>query len=96
MNETKPVPLPPDEVSGRLEQLPGWTMQENKLVKSFTFDDFVGAVRFVDRLTEVAEQQGHHPDLFVTWGKVTVELSSHAAGGITEADFRLAAALDNL
>lgn len=95
MSETK-TPLTSEEISKRLEQIQGWTMQEGKLTKSFDFDDFVGAVRFVDRLTEVAEQQGHHPDLFVTWGKVKVELSTHAAAGITDADFRLAAALDNL
>src|ERR1700736_4708606 len=88
--------LSTEEVSSRLASLEGWALDDNKLVKSFSFDDFVGAVRFVDRLTEVAEVQGHHPDLFVTWGRVTVELTSHVAGGVTDFDLRLAEALDKL
>ena len=69
---------------------------DGKLVKSFTFPDFVAAVAFVDRLTVVAEAQNHHPDLYVGWGKVAVQLSSHDVGGVTTRDFRLAAALDDL
>ncbi len=90
------VVLTPDEVAGKLGGLDGWELQERKLVKSFSFDDFVGAVRFVDRLTEVAEAQGHHPDLYVTWGRVTVELTSHVAGGVTDFDLRLAESLNKL
>lgn len=66
------------------------------LSKTYTFPNFVEAVRFVDRLTVVAEAQSHHPDLFVGWGKVTVHLSSHDVVGITSRDFRLAAAIDEL
>ena len=74
----------------------GWSFEDGKLVKSYTFPDFVAAVEFVDRLTVVAEAQNHHPDLFVGWGRVTVQLSSHDVGGVTARDFRLAAALDGL
>lgn len=88
--------LGPDEVAERLQGLRGWTLQDGKLVKSYTFRDFVSAVEFVDRLTVVAEAQNHHPDLFVGWGKVGVQLSSHDVGGITARDFRLATALDDL
>ncbi|HEV3235065.1 MAG TPA: 4a-hydroxytetrahydrobiopterin dehydratase [Candidatus Dormibacteraeota bacterium] len=90
------IVLSSESVSSRLADLDGWALQDNKLVKDFSFEDFVGAVRFVDRLTEVAEAQGHHPDLHVTWGKVTVELTSHVAGGVTDFDLRLAKALDGL
>jgi 4a-hydroxytetrahydrobiopterin dehydratase len=74
----------------------GWSLEDNKLVKSFAFPDFVSAVAFVDRLTVAAEAHNHHPDLFVAWGKVTVQLWSHDAGGITARDVRLAHALDEL
>ena len=88
--------LGPDDVAKRLQALSGWRLEDGKLVKSYTFPDFVAAVGFVDRLTPVAEAQNHHPDLLVGWGKVTVQLSSHDVGGITGRDFRLAAALDGL
>ncbi len=88
--------LRPNELAERLQGLSGWALEDGKLVKSYTFPDFVAAVRFVDRLTPVAEAQNHHPDLMVGWGKVTVRLSSHDVGGITARDFRLATALDEL
>ena len=88
--------LGPDDLAQRLQGLSGWTLEDGKLVKSYAFPDFVAAVEFVDRLTVVAEAQNHHPDLFVGWGKVAVQLWSHDVGGITARDFRLAAALDDL
>jgi 4a-hydroxytetrahydrobiopterin dehydratase len=83
-------------VAERLQGLAGWTLEDGKLRKSYTFPNFEAAVRFVDRLTVVAEAHNHHPDLFVGWGKVIVHLWSHDVGGITSRDFRLAAALDEL
>jgi 4a-hydroxytetrahydrobiopterin dehydratase len=88
--------LGPDELAVGLRSLSGWSVENRKLVKPYAFPDFVSAVGFVDRLTVVAEAQSHHPDLFVGWGKVTVQLSSHDVGGITARDLRLAAALDQL
>lgn len=85
-----------DAIIARLTTLPGWTLEDGRLVKTFSFPDFVTAVGFVDRLTVVAEEQNHHPDLFVGWGRVTVQLSSHDVGGVTARDFRLAAALEQL
>jgi 4a-hydroxytetrahydrobiopterin dehydratase len=67
-----------------------------RLVYTFDSNGFVSAVRFVDRLTEVAEQQGHHPDLCVSWGKVRVQLRTHAAAAIIGADFCPATAIDAL
>jgi 4a-hydroxytetrahydrobiopterin dehydratase len=74
----------------------GWSLEDGKLVKSYTFPDFVSAVAFVDRLTVVAEAQNHHPDLLVGWGRVTAQLWSHDARGVTARDVRLAHALDEL
>ena len=88
--------LGPDDIAERLQRLSGWRLEDGKLVKTYSFPDFVAAVDFVDRLTPVAQAQNHHPDLLVGWGKVTVQLWSHDVGGITGRDFRLAAALDAL
>ena len=91
-----PRKLSQDEIAERLRSLPGWEIKEGKLTRAFTFDDFMGAVSFVDRLAPVAESQGHHPDLQVSWGRVVVELTTHDAGGLTAKDFQLASLLDKL
>ena len=88
--------LSKDEIADRLRSLSGWEINDGKLTKAYTFDDFLGAVRFVDRLAPVAESQGHHPDLQVSWGRVVVQLTSHDAGGLTTKDFKLASAIDKL
>ena len=75
----------------------GWTLvNEHHLEKEFRFKDFVEALGFVNRLGEVAEQEGHHPDLFLTWGKVKVTLWTHSVGGLSENDFILAAKADQV
>lgn len=79
---------------GRLE---GWTMvNEHHLEKEYRFDDFRQALGFVNRLGEAAEEEGHHPDIFLTWGKVKVTLWTHSVGGLSEKDFTLAARADQL
>jgi 4a-hydroxytetrahydrobiopterin dehydratase len=90
-------PLEQREIEPLLAQLEGWAIQDGKkLVKSFRFENFVQAVDFVNDITPVAEAEGHHPDLFVKWGEVVVYLWTHAAGGLTENDFILAAKIDRL
>ncbi len=88
--------LSEDQVRERLRSLQGWKIEGKKLVKAYSFDDFMAAVGFVDRLAPVAESEGHHPDLQVGWGRVVVELTSHDAGGLTGKDFKLASLLDQL
>ena len=85
-----------DEISDRLRSLHGWEVKQGKLAKEFKFDDFMGAIRFVNRVAPVAESEGHHPDLEVGWGRVLVELTSHDAGGLTAKDFKLATLIDGL
>ena len=85
-----------DEIADRLRSLPGWAIKDGKLTKAFTFDGFIEAVRFVDRIAPVAESEGHHPDLQVSWGRVVVELTTHSADGLTAKDFRLASLIDKL
>ncbi len=83
-----------------MSQLSGWSIEEagghSELTKDFRFEDFVSAVGFVTKITPVAEAEGHHPDLFVAWGRVQVRLWTHAAGGLTENDFVLAAKVDRV
>lgn len=89
------VKLSGDELRQRAGQLPDWTVrEEHRLTKTFLFPDFKTALTFVNRAGEVAERQGHHPDLHLAWGRVDVETWTHDAGGLTEADFTLAAEID--
>jgi 4a-hydroxytetrahydrobiopterin dehydratase len=88
--------LSDSEIEERLAELSAWERKGEAIVKVFERGDFVGSVRFVDRLVEPAEAMGHHPDLEISWDKVTVSLSSHSEGGLTAADFELAAKIDAL
>jgi 4a-hydroxytetrahydrobiopterin dehydratase len=89
--------LSDEDVQARLAELgDGWEKYGNSLRREFKFDDFSGAVDFVNRLTPTANELNHHPDLFITWGLVRVSLISHSEHGITEKDFELAKKLDEL
>ena len=84
------------EVDARLAELPGWARSGTAIEKEFDRGDFVGSVEFVRRLTGPAEEMGHHPDLELSWSEVKVSITNHAAGGLTDADFELAARIDAL
>ena len=84
------------EISSRLGTLRGWALDENKITKLFTFTDFAEAVAFLDRITPVADEQNHHPDVAIHWNELTLTLWTHASGGLTERDFRLARAIDEM
>jgi 4a-hydroxytetrahydrobiopterin dehydratase len=89
--------LSDDDVQARLADLgEGWEKYGNSLRREFKFDDFSGSVDFVNRLTPVANEMNHHPDLFISWNLVRVSLISHSEHGITEKDFELAKKLDAL
>jgi 4a-hydroxytetrahydrobiopterin dehydratase len=78
-------------------QLPDWeVVEEHHLRRTFKFPDFVHALAFVNRVGEVAEREGHHPDISFTWGRATIEIFTHAIDGLTESDFVLAAKLGRL
>lgn len=75
----------------------GWrVVDEHHLERQFDFPDFVTALAYVNRIGEVAEQEGHHPDLYLTWGKVRVTIYTHKIDGLTRSDFVLAAKIDQL
>jgi len=88
--------LSQSEIEDKLTGLSGWERSGAAIAKTFERGDFVGSVKFVDSLVEPAEAMNHHPDLEISWDKVTVTLSTHSEGGLTAADFELAAKIDAL
>jgi 4a-hydroxytetrahydrobiopterin dehydratase len=82
--------LSDSEIAGRLDRLPGWERHGDAIRRTFAFADFAGAMAFVHRVAELAEAQDHHPDIDIRYSKVTLSLSTHDAGGLTERDFTLA------
>ena len=78
------------EIADRLNRLPGWERQGDEIRRTFSFTDFKGAVAFVNRVAELAEDMNHHPDIDIRFSKVTLTLSTHDAGGLTSRDFDLA------
>ena len=90
-------PLTGDALRELSAQLPTWkVVNEHHLAKTFLFPDFKTALDFVVYVGETAEQEGHHPDLFLSWGRVNVEIFTHKIKGLTESDFILAAKIDQL
>lgn len=90
-------PLTREQYQPLLAQLHGWQVEnDSRLVRSFAFPDFVQALALVNKIGDLAEREGHHPDLFLSWGKVRVELWTHKINGLTESDFILAAKIDGL
>ena len=78
-------------------QVSDWeVIEEHHLRRQFKFADFAGALAFVNRVGELAEQQGHHPDVELSWGKAVVKLHTHKIGGLSENDFIMAARIDQL
>lgn len=74
------------------ELQPGWTINaKGHLTRRYLFKDFAHALAFANKIGAVAEAEGHHPDLYVAWGKCTIEIWSHKVKGLTESDFVLAA-----
>ncbi len=90
-------PLAGAELENMKAQVLGWQVVDgHHLMKSFAFPDFRTALDFVNRIGEIAEQEGHHPDIFLAWGKVEVKTWTHKINGLTESDFILAAKIDQL
>ncbi len=88
--------LDDEQIESRLAALEGWERQGEAIVREFKRGDFVGSVRFAEAVVAPAEDLGHHPDLEISWATVTVRITTHSEGGLTQADFELAARIDNL
>lgn len=90
-------PLTRDEIEPLLAQVRGWrVVNDHHIEKSYDFPDFKTALSFTNRVGAIAEEQGHHPDIRLSWGKVAVEIWTHKIDGLTESDFILAAKIDEL
>jgi 4a-hydroxytetrahydrobiopterin dehydratase len=82
--------LTDDEITSRLAALPGWQRAGNSITHVAERADFRDALLYVGAVAYLAEAANHHPDVLIAWNKVTLTLSTHSAGGLTEADFALA------
>jgi 4a-hydroxytetrahydrobiopterin dehydratase len=86
--------LSEDDIASRLEDIP-WTREGDEIVREWRFEDFAEAMGFVNRVAEAAEEANHHPDILVHgWNKVTMTLSTHSQGRVTDADHALAGRID--
>ena len=90
-------PLKGEQLKKLQQSVPDWTVNsEHHLHREFKFPDFKQALEFVNRAGAIAEEQGHHPDILLAWGKVGVTLWTHKIDGLTESDFIMAAKIDRL
>ncbi len=84
------------EIKSALAAVPEWTRKGATISRTFQFKDFPAAIQFVNAVAEIAERAWHHPDIDIRWNKVTLTLTTHDAGGLTEKDFALAQKFDRL
>jgi 4a-hydroxytetrahydrobiopterin dehydratase len=90
-------PLAADEIRPLLAEVPEWTVIENRRIRrEYRFVDFAAALKFVDRVGAMAEEQGHHPDIHLAWGRVGLEVWTHKIDGLTESDFIFAARAEEI
>jgi 4a-hydroxytetrahydrobiopterin dehydratase len=90
-------PLTADQIRPLAAQVDSWMVVNNHHVeRDFKFPDFSTALEFVNKIGTIAEEQGHHPDIYLAWGKVGVKIWTHKIDGLTESDFILAAKIDRI
>jgi 4a-hydroxytetrahydrobiopterin dehydratase len=90
----RPAKLSADEISASVQSLPEWSVADGQLHREYTFQDFTHAFAFMAAVATIAEKMDHHPEWTNVYKRVTVHLSTHDAGGITELDFKLAKAME--
>ncbi len=88
--------LPETEIARRLREVRRWKREENTITRTWAFRDFPAALAFINRVGELAETANHHPEIHNSWTTVTLSLTTHDAGGLTERDFDLAKKIDAL
>lgn len=88
--------LTEEQIRAALAGLPGWTLERNEIRKTFTFEGFPLALEFVNEVADEAEKADHHPDIDIRWNKVTLALSTHSDGGLTEKDTSLAKVVEGI
>jgi 4a-hydroxytetrahydrobiopterin dehydratase len=90
-------PLTASEIEPLRKQVADWSVIDNHHIeKAYRFPDFVTAMDFVSKVGAIAEEQGHHPDIYLAWGKAEIKIWTHKIDGLTESDFILAAKIDDI
>ena len=90
-------PFTTTQIAEYMPQVNGWDLiDDKKIAKNYKFKDFVEAMQFVNKVADIAESEGHHPDISISWNKVKLELTTHAIGGLSENDFIVAAKVNLL
>ena len=90
------LPMTETEARGHLQEVRGWALKDGRLEKDFKFKDFAEAMRFINKVADVAEAEGHHPDIHISYNKVNIVLWTHAIKGLSRSDFILAAKIDTI
>lgn len=88
--------LSSSEIKDSLKRIPEWEHEKKAIERTYEFDDFTQAMDFVNGVAEIAEEDDHHPEIEIRYNKVTLKLSTHAEGGLTELDFDIAEKIDTL
>ena len=88
--------LSSEGIQSSLKSIPDWSLQDGEIVRTFAFQSFVQSLQFVNRVGDLAETAGHHPDIDIRYNKVRLALVSHDAGGLTDKDFSLATGCDKI
>jgi 4a-hydroxytetrahydrobiopterin dehydratase len=88
--------LSAEEIARKTAELPRWRYEQNALNRSLRFREFMGAIDFINRVAQLAEALDHHPDLHLSYTRLTLVCSTHSAGGVTDKDFELAREIDRL
>jgi len=94
--ESGGTPLSEEDTKKNLEQIPNWKFTGKKIEREFVFKDFKEAMKFVNNIADLAEDEGHHPDIHIHWNKVMLELWTHSMNGLSENDFIVASKINNL
>lgn len=91
-------PMPDSEAEEMLKKIPGWEIVESgeKIRREYKLDDFQASMDLVNNIAEIAEQEGHHPDIYIWYDTVRLDLTTHEVGGLTENDFIVAAKINTL
>ena len=85
-----------EEIETLIKKLPEWDVEGKELVRVVEFNEFMEGIDFVNDVAEIAEEASHHPDIDIRWCKITLRLTTHDQGGITDLDFELASRIDTL
>ncbi len=88
------IPLSDDAIIKEMSALPLWQREGTTISRTFSFTSYLGGIAFVNAVAQLAEEVNHHPDLLVLWRKVSVTLTTHSKGGLTDKDFALAHKID--